>query len=215
MEFLKGLLGLGTNQTSIAPQQRQVQPHPAQQAQSAPAPAPPHAENENRFVAKALSQPTAQAQPDQAPVGQSIEQQIKNLFIKLFQTAPQNALNLLMELMGPFMEMMNGQPSAQPAAQASPTPQAGLAPQPGQASTNPDLMSLIEQLGLGAGQAGPAPAQTMPTGQARPAEQDLEALLRSICESATNTAETQNPPFKLAPQATAQPSKTAQTTLAA
>jgi DNA-binding protein Fis len=198
---LSNLLGIGNNTAQQAP---------AQQAQSAPAQAQPHAKNENHFVAKALSQPTAQAQPDQAPVRQSIEQQIRNLFSNLFQTAPQNALNLLMELMGPFMEMMNGQPSAQPAAQASPTPQAGLAPQPEQASTNLDLTSLL-------GQLAQAPAQT-PTGQARPAETNYDALLEEALRSALyaeQPAPAAAPTVQLDTQAKAKPSKTAQTTLAA
>jgi hypothetical protein len=185
---LSNLLGIGNNTAQQAPAQPPQATTPQDQLQTS---------DLNRTIAGDLSRAPSEANTKpatQAPQGQGIEQQITSLFRNLFQTAPQDALNLLMKLMGPLMEMMNGQPSAQPAAQASPTP-----------PTSQDLIHNFLNRISQAPQAEPAPAQTMPTGQATQTEQNpprnLESLLQEVLSSGPQ-AETQNPPVQLAPPPT-------------
>jgi hypothetical protein len=201
---LSNLLGISNNTAQQAP---------AQQAQSAPAPAQLQNPDYNRNIATVLSQAPTQGLATQAPQGQGTEQQIKNLFSNLFQTAPQNALNLLMELMGPFMEMINGSTPTQPAVIASPTPQAS-------AQTSPDLNQILNLIG----QANPTPAQTSAPTEQNP-QQNLESILQAALSSEQPAAApaapapapaTPNPTVQVAPQATnSQPSQSKTFTQAA
>jgi len=183
------MLNLGSNEAV------QAQQAPAQPAQATTAKDQLQTSNLNRIIAGDLSRAPSEANTKpatQAPQGQGIEQQITSLFHILFQSAPQDAFNLLMKLMGPLMETINGVTPAQPAAQASPTPQASQ-------DLIHNFLNLISQ----APQAEPAPAQTMPTGQATQTEQNpprnLESLLQEVLSSGPQ-AETQNSPVQLAPK---------------
>lgn len=188
MEILNKITNLfgGGSSEALKTQAQPAQANTAQAQQQNPE----HNPEYNRGIAASLLQaPTkAHAKPaPQAPQGPGAETIIKSLFSSLFQKAPQNALNLLVQLMGPFMEMSNGSTPTQPAVLASSTPQAGPAPQPDQAFTNPNLLSLIGQLGLGAGQAESAQAQIVQTGQATPAETNYDALLKEAISSALSS----------------------------
>jgi hypothetical protein len=202
---ISNMFGGGSSRTDTV-HPGQAQQIPALQAQSAPAPARLQNPNYNRNIATDLSQAPTQGQATQAPQGQGTEQQITKLFTNLLQFAPERALNLLMALMGPFMEMMNGQPSgqpsAQPAAQASPTPQAS-------AQTSPDLNQILNLIG----QANPTPAQTSAPTEQNP-QQNLESILQAGLSS-EQPAPAAAPTVQLDTQAKAKPSETAPSTLAA
>lgn len=137
----------------------------------------------------------AQAQQaSQAPQAQSPEAQIKNLFANL---EPMKALNLLMELITPFMGMLGKGPSLAPAAEKPAQTSAPQAQLPAEA-----VDQLMAQLGQ-----GQAPQANTSDG--------LDAMLQNILNQAPQNGTPSEPQVSLASQNANKPALTQAPTVAA
>ena len=201
MNILNGFLG-GANSTNSAG---------TSPATSAPAPAQSiQAQVQTSQVPAGAGRDTgvmlAQApQTSQAPQAQSPETQIKNLFANL---DPMKALNLLMELMTPFMGMlgMGPAPAAEKPAQAQLGP--GQAPQaqlPAQTQAPMDLTA-IDQVMAQLGQGQDPQANT---------SDGLDAMLQNILNPAPQNGTSSEPQVSLASQDVNKPASAQTPTLAA
>jgi len=131
-------------------------------------------------------------QPAQAPQAQSLEAQIKSLFARL---DPRKALNLLMELMRPFMGMLGIGPA--PATAATKTEQAS-APQT-QTSQAQDPLTLqaidevMAQFGQGQTPQGQTPQIQMPQEQDPQTLQLIDAVMAKFGQEQAQQAQKDTP----------------------
>ncbi len=159
-------------------------------------------------------------QPAQATQAQSLEAQIKSLFTQL---EPMKALNLLMELMGPFMSMLGMGPAQATAPAATKTEQASAPQTQTSPAQDPQTLQEIDKVMAQFGQGQTPQGQTPQTlqeidevmaqfgqGQAQqtqkdtpaPTNEDFTAMLQDLLANQMNQSPNNSTPTDSQPDKT-------------